>query len=80
MSWSEFSTLLSGLNHKTPLGYVVWIRSEKDPEVIRTFSKDQLKLRREYQQKSAKAKPKRDAERDLLELQAALKSMFGSGG
>lgn len=48
MSWEEFCSLLSGLMHDTPLGRVVAIRSEKDPKVIKDFSKAEREIRNEW--------------------------------
>lgn len=48
MSWSEFCSLLSGIMPDTPLGRVVAIRSEKDPKVIKNFTKEQKQIRNEY--------------------------------
>lgn len=48
MSYAEFCSLLAGLMHDTPLGYVVSIRSEKDPKVIQNFNKDQRKIRNDW--------------------------------
>lgn len=50
MTWSEFCTLLSGLNEKTALGRVVSIRAEKDPKIIREFSPEQKRIRTEWGQ------------------------------
>ena len=44
MTWSEFATLLSGLMPDTPLGQIISIRSEKDKEVIKRFTKDQKRI------------------------------------
>lgn len=52
MSWGEFTTLLSGLNEKTPLGNIVAVRSEKDHEVIRKFTPEQRKIHSEWKQKN----------------------------
>lgn len=48
MLWDEFSTLLSGLNGDTPLGYLVRIRGEKDPKVKKKFTKDERKIYNEW--------------------------------
>lgn len=48
MSWSEFCSLLSGIMPETPLGRIVSIRAEKDPKVIKEFSKDQKKIRNDW--------------------------------
>lgn len=48
MSWSEFCSLLSGIMYDTPLGRIVSIRAEKDPKVIKEFSKEERKIRNEW--------------------------------
>lgn len=52
MTWDEFCTYLSGLNEKTPLGRIVAIRSEKDPEIIKNMTPEQKRIRREWEKKS----------------------------
>ncbi len=49
MSWHEFCTLLSGLLPDTPLGKIVSIRAEKDPKVLKNFTKEQKKIRNDWQ-------------------------------
>lgn len=39
-----------GLNSETPLGYVVQIRSEKDPKKIREMSEHEKQIRADWQQ------------------------------
>lgn len=51
MEWGEFVSLLSGLNVDTPLGNIIRIRSEKDPEVLKKFSKEEKKIRSEWLKK-----------------------------
>ena len=48
MSWSEFCSLLSGIMPDTPLGKVVAIRAEKDSKVLKTFSKEQMKIHNDW--------------------------------
>lgn len=72
MTWNEFSTLLSGLNEKTPLGNVVRIRSEEDNKILEHFSPEQKRIRREWRSKSS-----RDISREEYdEVMKNLKSMF----
>lgn len=52
MEWGEFVSLLSGLNGDTPLGNIIRIRSEKDPEVLKKFSKEEKKIRSEWLKKN----------------------------
>lgn len=51
MSWDEFATLLAGLNGDTPLGHIVSIRSEKDPERIKSFTNAEKKIRNDWARK-----------------------------
>lgn len=48
MSYQEFCSLLSGIMPETPLGKIVSIRAEKDPKVIKNFTKDQKRIRNEW--------------------------------
>ena len=54
MKWGEFSSLLSGINGDTALGNIVRIRSEKDPKVIKNFSKNEKEIRSKWVKKNAK--------------------------
>ena len=54
MSWGEFATLLAGLNEKTALGKIVSIRSEKDPKIIKNFTKEQKMIRSAWQKRQVK--------------------------
>ena len=65
MSWDEFITLLGGLNHKTPLGSIVSIRSETDRDVIKNFTPEQRKIRNDWLKKNAKNIDKKAYERDM---------------
>ena len=51
MSWSEFCSLLSGIMPDTPLGQIVAIRAEKDPKVLKRFTKEQKRIRNEWQRR-----------------------------
>ena len=62
MSWREFSYLINGLSGDTPLGRIVSIRAEDDPDTLKEFTSDQKRIRNEYRQKKAKQMPKAKAE------------------
>lgn len=53
MEWGEFTSLLAGINGDTPLGNIVRIRSEKDPEQIKKFTPAEKKIRSEWLNKNA---------------------------
>lgn len=62
MSWSEFCSLLSGIMPDTPLGQIVSIRSEKDSKVIKNFTKEQQRIRKEWlRRKNEKLKENPDS-------------------
>lgn len=48
LSWAEFTRLLSGLLPDTPLGKIVAIRAETDSKVLKSFTKEQKRIRSEW--------------------------------
>lgn len=79
MPWSEFSALLTGLNHETPLGQMISIRSEDDKDMLKNFSAKEKKLRNEWRSKEAKRLIKDNPdiiESQLSGLQSALKAAY----
>lgn len=58
MKWDEFKSLLVGISPETPLGRIVAIRAEEDEEVLKYFTKEQMKIRSKWRNKVAKEKPK----------------------
>lgn len=79
MPWSEFSSLLTGLNHETPLGQIISIRSEDDKDMLKNFSAKEKKLRNEWRSKEAKRLIKDNPdiiESQLSGLQSALKAAY----
>ena len=81
MSYSEFCSLLSGLMPDTPLGNIVSIRSEKDPKVLKNFTKEQREIRNKWilrRKEKLKADPVA-YKAYVSNLQRALASAFGGG-
>lgn len=72
MKWVEFQALLSGLGPDTPLGRIIQIRSEDDPEILKYFSKDQKRIRSEWLQRTAQSK----TTEQVNEVLEALKQAF----
>lgn len=54
MSWDEFTTLLAGISDKTALGRIVAVRSENDAEMLKHFTKEQKRIRKEWRNRNAK--------------------------
>lgn len=78
MSWREFSYFINGLSGDTPLGRVVAIRAEKDPERIKEFTDDEKKIRTEYLRKKAFTKDKKEVDAVLDGLKQAFVGMAGN--
>lgn len=62
MNWREFSYLIEGLSGDTPLGRIVAIRAENDPDVIKDFTPQEKKIRNEYRRKQALQKSDKEVE------------------
>lgn len=79
MSWGEFCTLLAGLMHDTPLGQVISIRSETDKDILKSFTKEQHKIRSEWRNRHINKlvnMGKKEAERQIKMIQEAMKQAF----
>ena len=80
MSWGEFTTLLAGLNEKTPLGRMVSIRSENDKEMLKHFSPEQKRIRNEWRsknsQKTVKKPVTKQEKADYEQAMEGFKQMF----
>lgn len=75
MSWREFCYLVNGLGPDTPLGRVVAIRAEDDPEILKNFTPDQRAMRMKYRRKMAKEMAPEDVERALESMKQAFIKM-----
>lgn len=79
MSWDEFADLLNGLNETTPLARMVQVRTETDPEVIKTYTTGQRKIRADWQRHLASQKTKAETDNFLIMLEEALKKNYMKG-
>lgn len=80
MTWDEFSSLLCGLGADSPLVRIVRIRSEKDRDVLKHFTKEQHKIRSDWlrrKRSAGSAGMKTIEERDAFLRQLA--GMFRKG-
>lgn len=69
--------MISGLNADTPLGRIVSIRAEDDPEILKTFTKDQKRIRNEYRRKMAKQRPQAETMAAIEQFKQAFIRMAG---
>lgn len=78
LPWAEWVRLVSGLMEETPLGKLVAVRTERDPDLLRRMTPWQRKARREWNRflarRAGRTQPDRTAQRAL---QAELARMFG---
>lgn len=72
MNWKEFASLIRGLNGDTPLGIVVAIRAENNPDALKDFTPEQRRIRSEWRNKQAKLKPQNEVD-SFIE---SMKQMF----
>lgn len=83
MGWTEMFNLMTGLLPETPLGQIVSIRAETDPERLKGFNKDQKEIRSNWRSKINKAQVAQmsveDKKKATSEIQSMLASMFGGG-
>lgn len=79
MSWGEFVTLLGGLDEKTPLGRIVSVRSEEDPETLKHFTPAQRKIRSQWRQRKAKQVSRQEYDLAMEGFKQMFKSLAGGG-
>lgn len=77
MKWDEFADLISGLSADTPLGRIVSIRAEDDPEALKYFTKGQMKIRNEWRRRMASQMSQDKVEDFVEQMKNALIAMAG---
>lgn len=79
MPWSEFINLVTGLLPETPLGAIVKIRSEDDPDMLKQFTADQVAIRNKWRERQAKQQLDNPEvlKQSMDNLSKMLKGMFG---
>lgn len=79
MRWHEFCALLNGLGTDTPLGRIIQIRAEDDPDVLKNFTKGQQQIRSEWRNRRAKQMTEQQTMDFLEQMKQAFISMAGGG-
>ena len=77
MKWNEFKSLLAGIGPETPLGRIVSIRSEDDPEVLKHFTKSQNEIRNKWRKKNAESKSPEEVDSFLEDMKNMFIKMAG---
>lgn len=75
MQWNEFSSLLAGIDHRSPLGNIVAIRAEDNPEVLKEFTPDHRKIRSEWRNRMAKQMPESKVEEFIESMKQVFMNM-----
>ena len=79
LSWGELSSDIAGLNGDTPLGNIIRIRREKDPEAIKRFSPEERQIHNEWNRKQVVTMSEEDYNKAMQNLEKIFLSM-GKGG
>lgn len=79
MKWAEFRALIEGLSADTPLGRIVQIRSERDPEILKKFTPGQMRIHDEWQYRMAGEVSQEQLNQFLAEMQKIFTAWGKSG-
>lgn len=79
MKWDEFQALLVGVGPDTPLGRIVAIRSENDENMLKHFTREQLRIRNEWRMRQANNVKPEDLTQVLEGLKQTFINMSGGG-
>lgn len=81
MPWEEFCTLVGGLMPDTPLGSIVSIRAEQDPNTIKGYNADQRRIYNDWRKRQAVKQLDNPVQLDqeMKNLEAAMARAFGGG-
>lgn len=71
--------MLVGISPDTALGRIVSIRAERDKDVLKRFSKEQHRIRNEWQMRRAERVTPQQRDVFLEQLKQAFISMAGGG-
>lgn len=63
MDWKEFTVLLYGLMPETPLGQIIKIRTEEDPDILKHFSEEEHRIRNDWRNRHSVIKEMTEEEK-----------------
>lgn len=75
LDWGELISDIAGLNGETPLGNIVRIRKETDPETLKRFTPEENQIRNEWLRKSASQISKENYNTAMENIKNMFKSM-----
>lgn len=75
LPWGEFIALLAGIMPETPLGQVVSIRAENDPEIIKCFTDEQRRIRDEWRGRKCSSMSAENYDKAMAQFSAFFRGM-----
>lgn len=75
MTWTEFTSLLSGLGPDSPLARIVQIRLESDKDVLKHFTSAQHRIRNKWRSRNVKQYTKADMDNVIAMFQQVFAEM-----
>lgn len=76
MPWMEYHNLVTGLMFDTPLGRIMSIRAEDDPERLKLFDSEHHRIRSEWRNKCSKRVFDSYSEEEMRRATEELKNVF----
>lgn len=81
MEYREFLILLSGIMPETPLGKIIQIRSETDPDVLKHYTPEQKQIRDNWLEKQRiekmKSMTETEKQEEIRKIQEFFAKAFG---
>ncbi len=78
LDWGELISDIAGLKGDTPLGNIVRKKKKKDPEVLKKFTPEEIKIRNEWLTKSASQISEENYEQAMESIKNMFKTMAQS--
>lgn len=69
VSWDEFISLLKGISPDTALGRVVEIRAEKNKDILKNFTPDQMRIHEEWARRNAEKMTAQQYDKEMQNLE-----------
>ena len=76
MPWAEFCQYLAGLSSETPLGKMIQLRTETNPDMLKSMTPGQRRIRSEWQQKRAAKLAQKISPEQMSEFLEQMKQAF----
>lgn len=81
LKYSDWAKMVNGLMDDTPLGRIVGLRTETDPDILKKFTPEQRAVRQDWARfklSRTLQRPEADLRQQFALLEQAMAKMFGS--